>query len=74
MFGDTEGMARLLPPAQTKRVIQAIPMRRFGRIEEIAEVALFLASPAASLITGVVIVADGGACLPGGLGLGTMGV
>lgn len=72
-IGDTEGITRLLPPEHVERVTQAIPMRRFGHIDEIAEVALFLASPAASLVTGTVIVADGGASLPGGLGLGMGG-
>lgn len=66
----TEGIARLLPPGQVERVTRGIPLRRFGTIQEIAEVALFLASPAASLVTGVVIVADGGAYLPSGVGLG----
>jgi NAD(P)-dependent dehydrogenase (short-subunit alcohol dehydrogenase family) len=36
------------------------PMRRVGQPEEIASVALFLASDAASLLTGSIVVADGG--------------
>lgn len=41
-------------------VLADIPMKRLGRPEEIANVALFLASDEASYITGVGIVADGG--------------
>jgi NAD(P)-dependent dehydrogenase (short-subunit alcohol dehydrogenase family) len=37
-----------------------IPARRFGRPEEIAAVAVFLASDEASYVTGCVLVADGG--------------
>ena len=37
-----------------------IPMARWGKAEEVAEVALFLASDASSYITGSVIVVDGG--------------
>jgi len=36
------------------------PMGRFGRPEEMANCALFLCSPAASYVTGAILVADGG--------------
>lgn len=36
------------------------PMGRFGTTEEMANCALFLASPAASYVTGAILVADGG--------------
>src|SRR3954470_3370485 len=40
-----------------------IPMRRLGQPDDIAQLAVFLASPAASYITGQVIVVDGGLSL-----------
>ena len=43
-----------------KRRNAATPLRRIGSPEEIGSVAAFLASPAASFITGQIIVADGG--------------
>lgn len=58
---DTEGMSRLAPGDVKQKLASAIPIGRFGTIAEIANVAVFLASDAASLIHGETIVADGGA-------------
>lgn len=43
-----------------KRWIDGTPMARFGEPEEVASVVAFLASDAASLMTGSVVLADGG--------------
>jgi NAD(P)-dependent dehydrogenase (short-subunit alcohol dehydrogenase family) len=47
-------------PERLKKRNDATPLRRIGAPEEIGGIAAFLASPAASFITGQVIVADGG--------------
>jgi NAD(P)-dependent dehydrogenase (short-subunit alcohol dehydrogenase family) len=50
-------------PAILQNVEQRAPLRRIGQPVEIAGVAVFLASQAASFVTGQLIVADGGATL-----------
>ena len=46
--------------AVRQRILSRTPLGRLGEVDEIAEIALFLASPAASYITGQTIYADGG--------------
>jgi len=46
-----------------ERALAKIPLRRFGTVEEMAGVALFLASPMAGYICGQTIVVDGGLTL-----------
>ena len=46
--------------ADNEKVLQTIPLRRFAKPDEIASLAVFLASSAADYITGEVIRIDGG--------------
>jgi 3-oxoacyl-[acyl-carrier protein] reductase len=45
---------------EAARITAAIPLGRLGRPEEFAAVAAFLVSPAASYVTGVSLLVDGG--------------
>lgn len=47
-------------PKRLEATLQAIPMRRLGTTEEMAGVALFLASPLSSYVVGQTIPVDGG--------------
>jgi NAD(P)-dependent dehydrogenase (short-subunit alcohol dehydrogenase family) len=47
-------------PEMYKHWIGGTPMARMGTIDEIGSVALFLASDASSLLTGAIVLADGG--------------
>ena len=63
----TEGMRRLGPddPSVHDRLKAAIPLGRYGTVDEIGAAAVFLASPLASYITGTLLVVDGGQNLAG---------
>ena len=58
-FIDT-AMTQALPDEIRKEWIQRIPLRRGGTVEDIANVATFLASDLSSYVTGQVIQVDGG--------------
>jgi NAD(P)-dependent dehydrogenase (short-subunit alcohol dehydrogenase family) len=62
----TEGMARLAPTEQARETVRAtVPVARWGTTRDLAGVCLFLASPLAAYVTGVVLPADGGWSLGG---------
>ena len=44
-----------------ERMLDGIPLRRFGNPEDLKGVVIFLASPAASYVTGQTLIVDGGA-------------
>jgi len=47
-------------PGRLERLKPAVPMKRIGRPEEVAEAVLWLLSPAASYTTGAVLEVGGG--------------
>lgn len=63
---DTEGMRRIAPsPEAVAAVTKRVPLGRFGTKQEIANACMFLSSPLAQYVTGVVLPVDGGSGLGG---------
>ena len=58
-FIETAMTAELTEDRQ-KQILASVPLTRYGQVEEIAGVCLFLAGPDAAYITGAVIPVDGG--------------
>ncbi|QCI63106.1 SDR family oxidoreductase [Phreatobacter stygius] len=65
LVGDTEGLRRISAPGDHARYLDHIPLRRMGLVEDVAQAAVFLASPLATYITGTSLAVDGGQGLPG---------
>ncbi|MDH5859053.1 SDR family oxidoreductase [Lampropedia aestuarii] len=62
----TEGMARLAPNAASLQAwTEAVPLQRFGSLQDIAQAAMWICSSQASYINGVVLPVDGGLALGG---------
>ncbi|HEV8421585.1 MAG TPA: SDR family NAD(P)-dependent oxidoreductase [Actinomycetota bacterium] len=60
---DMNEPARQMIPEFNRRVLESIPLGRWGTADDVAGAALFLCSPAASFITGSVLIVDGGQTL-----------
>lgn len=59
----TDGLAEL-PQAFLDRITAAVPLKRFGGVDEVANGVLFLASDEAAYVTGHALSVDGGMTLP----------
>lgn len=59
----TSDMTASLPESVQEHYVGRIPMGRMGSAEEVAACVAFLASDAASYVTGAVLTVDGGLCL-----------
>lgn len=57
----TEGAERMAPTEAARQGrVERIALRRYGRVEEVADCAAFLASDSATYITGTILDCDGG--------------
>jgi 7-alpha-hydroxysteroid dehydrogenase len=61
---ETDGLKTVLNDELRQRIVSATPLRRLSTVADVANTARWLASPAASYLTGKVIEIDGGAEAP----------
>jgi NAD(P)-dependent dehydrogenase (short-subunit alcohol dehydrogenase family) len=68
---ESPGAAKQLwnSPEAVERITEMVPLKRWGKPEEVADAVTFLAAPGASFITGEILTIDGGSWL----GRGTFG-
>ena len=59
----TRGEPFVYTPENRARFLATIPLGRFSKPADVANAALFLASPESSMITGVALEVDGGRCV-----------
>ncbi len=64
-INDTEGVKRLMPAGAEEKFARIMPLQRFGSVDDIGQMAVFLASPLAAYVTGGQFIVDGGMNLPG---------
>ena len=64
LTGRLQAMYDEMPAAERQEVLGAIPLSRFPELREIVDPTLFLASPEASYVTGVVLDVNGGRFMP----------
>jgi 7-alpha-hydroxysteroid dehydrogenase len=57
---ETDALATVLTPEIKDTMVAMTPLARLGRVEDIAACALYLASPAASYVTGEIVGVNGG--------------
>lgn len=65
-IADTEGIRRLAPTEEARRnMAERVPLKRMGTVDDIARMAMMLASDWGAWITGAIIPVDGGLALTG---------
>ena len=50
-------------PGMREKFIATVPLGRLASTQDIANAALFLASPEAEFVTGIIMEVDGGRCI-----------
>ncbi|MDH3336215.1 MAG: glucose 1-dehydrogenase [Gammaproteobacteria bacterium] len=60
----TAALTKYMTPEMRDHIVAAIPLKRLGEVDDVSALAVFLASPAASWISGKVIELDGGTEAP----------